>query len=128
MDGTEEIISECLQLQRVIVWFYNESTFYAHDRRKKRWVHFSEKAVLRKKGEGASLMVSDFVSADYRWLQSPDGIETARVIFKAGKARDGYFTNDDILEQTARAIDIVEKHYPNYEHIFVFDNATTHSK
>jgi len=73
-------------------------------------------------------MVAHFVSADYGWLQSPDGKETARVLFKAGKHREGYFTNENILEQTETAMGIVEKHYPNDHHIFVFDNATTHSK
>ena len=38
------------------------------------------------KGDGASLMVADFVSADYRWLRSPDGKESARVLFKAGSS------------------------------------------
>ena len=114
--------------RRVVVWFHDESTFYAHDRRKKRWVHNSEKAVPRAKGEGASLMVADFVSADYGWLHSPDGKESARVLFKAGKNRDGYFTNEDIVRQADVAMDIVAKHYPDEDHIFVFDNATTHLK
>ena len=30
-------------------------------------------------------MVSDFISADYGWLRSPDGLEEARRLFKAGK-------------------------------------------
>lgn len=128
LDGNESVFGEHPQPQWIVVWFHDESTFYAHDRRNKRWVHSTEKAVPRKKGEGASLMVADFVSADYGWLRSPDRTETARVIFKAGKTRDGYFTNDDILEQTARAMDIVEKHYPGDKHLFIFDNATTHSK
>jgi hypothetical protein len=46
----------------------------------------SEKAVPRVKGEGASLMAADYVSADYGWMWSPDGKESARVLFKAGKA------------------------------------------
>ncbi|KAJ3716723.1 hypothetical protein DFJ43DRAFT_1134541 [Lentinula guzmanii] len=66
------------------------------------------------KGEGISLMVADFVSADYGWLCSKDGKELARVIFCPGKNCDGYFDNDDILAQTY--------------HVFVFDNATTHLK
>jgi hypothetical protein len=114
--------------RRVVVWFHDESTFYAHDRRKKRWVHESEKAVPRAKGEGASLMVSDFVSADYGWLRSPDGKESARVLFKAGKNRDGYFTNEDIVRQTEAAMEIVSKYYPDEDHVFVFDNATAHLK
>ncbi|KAH9912604.1 uncharacterized protein B0H18DRAFT_889682, partial [Fomitopsis serialis] len=48
------------QNRRTVVWFHDESTFYAHDRRKKRWVHKSEKAKPYQKGEGASLMVADF--------------------------------------------------------------------
>jgi hypothetical protein len=73
-------------------------------------------------------MIADFVSADYGWLWSPDGKEAAQVIFKAGKNRDGYFTNEDIIQQTQQAMDIVQKYYPQDRHMFVFDNATTHSK
>src|SRR5712671_1046744 len=73
-------------------------------------------------------MVADFMSADYGWLRSPDGKEDAQVLFKAGKAREGYFTNEDILKQTWRAMEILKKHYPNEDHILVFDNATTHLK
>lgn len=114
--------------QRTVAWFHDESTFYAHDRRRRRWVHKTEKAVPRQKGEGVSVMVADFVSADYGWLRSPDGKEKACVIFKAGKTRDGYFTNNDITKQLDTAIDIINKHYPNDNHIFIFDNATTHLK
>ena len=114
--------------RKTVVWFHDESTFYANDRRKRRWVHEKETAVPRKKGEGASLMVADFISADYGWLRSPDGQEAARVLFKAGKCREGYFTNENILEQTNIAMDIAEKYYPNDNHVFIFDNATTHQK
>ncbi|KAG2158959.1 uncharacterized protein EDB93DRAFT_1100023 [Suillus bovinus] len=76
------------------------------------------------KGEGPSQMVADLVSADYGWLQSPNGKEEARV-FKAGKNCEGYFTNQDILEQAQRSMDILEKHYTNENHVLMFDNATT---
>jgi len=39
------------------VWFHDESTFYANDQRKSRWVHKNASATLYAKGEGASLMV-----------------------------------------------------------------------
>jgi len=84
--------------RRVVVWHHDESIFYANDRRKARWVHKSENAVPYTKGKGASLMVADFVSADYGWLCSPDGKERARVLFKPGKNRDGYFDCEDIIE------------------------------
>ncbi|KIO18904.1 hypothetical protein M407DRAFT_83446 [Tulasnella calospora MUT 4182] len=112
---------------------HDESTFYAHDQRKKRWVHSSEGAVPVRKGEGTSLMVSDFCSPDLPggWLRSKDRNQEARVFFKAGKNRDGYFNNDDILETTRNAINLFETHYPpesGVKALFLFDNAKTHCK
>ncbi|KAH9921218.1 uncharacterized protein BXZ73DRAFT_91841 [Epithele typhae] len=113
---------------QVVHWFHDESTFYAHDRRTLRWVREQETAVPRPKGEGMSLMVADFMSADHGWLRSPDGRESARVLFKAGKNRDGYFTHEEILAHATTAMDILEKHFPEEEHVFIFDNAPTHVK
>jgi hypothetical protein len=59
--------------RRVVTWFHDESIFYAHDHRKKGWYHKDATAKPYAKGEGSSLMVADFVSADFGWLQSPDG-------------------------------------------------------
>jgi len=73
-------------------------------------------------------MVADLVSADYGWLQSPYEAEEAQVLFKAGKICEGYFTSEDILKQAEKAINILEKHYPNEDHVLVYDNATTHLK
>jgi hypothetical protein len=42
--------------------------------------------------------------------------------------RDGYFTNEDILKHATIVMDILEKHFPDEHHIFVFDNAMTHLK
>jgi hypothetical protein len=71
-DGYEYIrlrLSAC----RVIVWNHDECTYYANDRCLICWVHQSKKAVPYAKGEGASIMVADFISPDYGWLHSPDG-------------------------------------------------------
>ncbi|EIM82662.1 uncharacterized protein STEHIDRAFT_64499, partial [Stereum hirsutum FP-91666 SS1] len=43
-----------------IIWYHDESTFYAHDRRIVRWVWKGETAKPRAKGQGSSLMVADF--------------------------------------------------------------------
>jgi hypothetical protein len=126
-DGTEDEQSDSDE-PRTVLWFHDKSSFYAHDRQKKRWVHKSEKAKPYAKGEGHSLMIADFVSADYGWLRSPDGKESARVIFRAGKGRDGYFDNENIRTQAAHAMEILKKHYPHERHILIFDNTTTHLK
>lgn len=114
--------------RQVITWFHDESIFYAHDRRKKGWYHKDAPAKPYAKGEGASLMVADFVSADFGWLCSPDGKRSARRLFKPGKNRDGYFSNEDIQDQAQEAMNILLEYYPQFDHVFVYDNATTHLK
>ena len=114
--------------RNTVVWVHDETVFYANDRRKRHWVSTAETAVPKPKGEGASLMVADFVSADYGWLRSPDGKESARVVIRPGAQRDGYFTNRDVLAQATVAMDIVQRHFPHDNHLFIFDNATTHLK
>ena len=111
-----------------VLWLHDETIFYMHDRRKLRWVPDTETAVPKPKGEGASLMVADFVSANYRWLRSPDRKESTRVIILPGAQHNGYFTNSDVLAQVTKAMDIVQKYYPHDNHIFIFDNASTHLK
>ncbi|KAF9515666.1 hypothetical protein BS47DRAFT_1371942 [Hydnum rufescens UP504] len=93
-----------------------ESTFYAHDHQKHHWVYSKETAKPIQKGEGASLMVSDFCSADYGWLCSPEG-EEASILFKP-----------EIYDQVSVAAKLATKLYPPNNHVFAFDNATTHTK
>jgi len=129
-DGISDLLSEGPQpLTRcTVIWHHDESTFYANDRRKVFWVHKNETAILKQKGDGASLMVADFVSTDYGWLCSPNQKESAHILFHAGKAQDGYFTFEEILKHAEAAMQILEKYYPDENHVLVFDNATTHLK
>jgi hypothetical protein len=57
---------------RLILVTHNESTFYANDHRKTKWTHSSEKATLECKGEGPSLMVSDFLTPDWGRLKDEE--------------------------------------------------------
>ena len=126
-DGLPEI-GPNLSGREVIVWFHDETIFYAHDRRKKGWYHKDTPAKPYAKGEGASFMVADFVSAKFGWLRSPDGTRSARRVMRPGKNKDGYFTNVDICEQADEAIAILYEFYPQYEHSLIYDNASTHLK
>ncbi|KZS89290.1 hypothetical protein SISNIDRAFT_407601 [Sistotremastrum niveocremeum HHB9708] len=113
--------------KRIILYTHDESTFYANDRRKTKWHHPHLDSLPQPKGEGESLMVSDFLSPEFGRLKKDD--QEARVLFRAGNSRDGYFTNDDIINQVLKAIDIFEdKHGLHNTALFVFDNATTHLK
>ena len=112
----------------VVVRFHDETVFYAHDRRKKGWYHKDESAKPYVKGEGASLMVADFVSAKFGWLRSHNGTKTARRVIKPGKNKDVYYSSEDICDQAEEAMAILQEFYPQYEHVFIYDNATTHLK
>ncbi|KAK7014171.1 hypothetical protein R3P38DRAFT_2457219, partial [Favolaschia claudopus] len=125
--------SSALDSRVVVIWRHDESTFYAHDRRDLRWVHKSETAKIKAKGEGASLMVGDFMSPEYGFMKSKHQdpttgeFKTARNILKPGKKRDGYQTTQDIIDQSTRAMDILDEDYANKKHALAYDNATIHT-
>jgi hypothetical protein len=53
----------------------------------------------------------------------------ARIIFKAGRNRNGYFNADDLLQQVDKAIDIFEG-FTKYwvQGLFLFDNAPSYQR
>jgi len=53
-------------------------------------------------------------------LHSPDGKESARIIFHPGTNWEGYFTNDDILTQVDHAMTILSKYYPDEDRLRVY--------
>jgi hypothetical protein len=57
----------------VIIWFHDESIFFANDRRLIRWVGDYEQATPFKKGDGSTVMVADFVCAEFGWLKGKNG-------------------------------------------------------
>jgi hypothetical protein len=99
--------------KRIVVWFHDESIFYAHNRRRKTWYHKDAPAKPYAKGEGASLMIADFVSSKYGWLRSPDGTRSARVVMSPGKNKDGYFTNVEIRAQVSG----IHIHFPFFNRV-----------
>ncbi|KAE9389761.1 hypothetical protein BT96DRAFT_754884, partial [Gymnopus androsaceus JB14] len=113
---------------RIVIWYHDESIFYAHDRRRRAWYHKDGPIKPYRKGEGLSLMIVDFVSAEFGWLGGPASGQSTHCIFCPGKNRDGYFTHEDVIQQAKDAMDILPEFGPDMEHIFIFDNATTHKK
>ncbi|KDN45054.1 hypothetical protein RSAG8_05227, partial [Rhizoctonia solani AG-8 WAC10335] len=111
----------------VVVWFHDESIFFANDRRIVRWIGADEHATPFKKGEGNTIMVADFVCPQFGWLKGKNG-ESARVVFRPGVNRDGWFTCNKVVSQLEKAVKIVQETYPEYTHVFVYDNAPSHTK
>jgi hypothetical protein len=57
---------------RLILVTHDESTFYQEDRRKTKWTHKNEKAIPERKGEGSSIMISDFLTPEWGRLKDDD--------------------------------------------------------
>ncbi|KAF8967562.1 hypothetical protein BDZ97DRAFT_1903395 [Flammula alnicola] len=111
----------------LILITHDESTFYANDHRKTKWIHASETAVAEAKGEGQSLMASEFCVPEWGPLRNRE--ETARIIFKAGKTRDGWFPSEDLLAQVDMAINVFEGWTNGFATgLFLFNNAPSHQK
>ena len=126
-DGEEEPLELPLG-GHVVPWFHDELTYYANDQQQSQWVHKDASAVPHAKGEGHSEMVSKFFSSDFGYLRSLDGSRCARLVWKPGKNREGYFDNGDFMKQVNLAMDILETDYPGMTHLLIFDNTTIHVK
>ncbi|KAI0280561.1 hypothetical protein BC826DRAFT_924333 [Russula brevipes] len=122
---------------RLILVTHDESTFFQNDERNTGWSHTTSKSLPKAKGNGQSLMVSDFLTPDWGRLRDDDQFTShiftstreARVIFKAGKNRDGFFDADDLLQQVDKAIDIFEGRTNGWaQGLFLFDNAPSHRR
>lgn len=57
----------------IIFWFHDKSIVFANDRWLVRWVSPDEHPTPFKKGEGNTIMVADFVCAQFGWLQGKKG-------------------------------------------------------
>jgi hypothetical protein len=56
-------------------------------------------------------------------------ISEVHLFFWAGKARDGYFDNDDLIREVDKAIDIFKGKTNGFATgLFLFDNAPSHQK
>lgn len=128
----------------IILVTHDESTFDSNDGRRYAWMKEGEPP-LRKKSRGKGIMVSDFVTPGGR-LQAPDWMpvealpdygltagvnqryshHTATMHIEYGK--DDWWTGDDLVMQVRQlAIPLFETVFPEYECLFLFDNATSHS-
>src|SRR6266496_3455469 len=84
---------------------HDECIFYSNDGKRGVWAKNGE-LPLRKKGNGRSIMVSEFLTEiDGRLclqqtniLQNPNIPEEARCYLKPGKNQEGYWTAEHLLE------------------------------
>ncbi|KAI0721788.1 hypothetical protein C8Q72DRAFT_890182 [Fomitopsis betulina] len=112
---------------KLILVTHDKPMFYANDRRKTKWVHKSEKAKPLPKGKGSSIMISDFLIPEWGCLT--DHNDEARVIFKAGKNRDGWFDGDDLMKQVENAVNVFKARTNGFANgLFLLNNAPSHQR
>ena len=129
----------------LILITHDESIFFQNDERKTNWNCENSRPVPKPKGEGQSLMVSNFLTAE--WGRLCDDIRSflfyfflctllttfacseARIVFKLGKNRNGFFDSTELITQVNCVIDIFEgKAKGLAQGLFLFDNAPSHLK
>ena len=119
-DNTPELEAGQRPLIRVV---HDECTFYANSDQSYFWGD-DHTNVLRQKSLGASIMVSDFIDEVAGYVRCDE--DQARLLIETH--RDGYFTNDHLMAQVAKTIDIFERIHPDAIGLFLFDNAPSHRK
>jgi hypothetical protein len=127
--------------RKLVLVTHDETAFDSIDGKRKVWIE-SEKQRLLPKGSGKCIMVSQFmclchghmeveVTEDilnrHPDLKVPVGSVAATLrIIKPGKNSDGYWTNQDLVDQLKITITIFEILHPDCVALFAFDNSANH--
>ncbi|KAK9357257.1 hypothetical protein V1504DRAFT_87280 [Lipomyces starkeyi] len=112
MAKMELVIQPTLALgsREIVLVTHGECCFNSNDGKAVTWTEKGE-SIIKKKGLGLGLMVSDFYCACHGPLRFED--EFARQIIEPGENRDGYSTSDATVSQLTAAIPIFEKLHPD---------------
>lgn len=135
-DSTDEckLIEPTLNVdeRKLILVAHDESLFYANDGRRVVWMH-DEESRLIPKGEGRSIMVSEFICPCHGPMVINDPecdslqFDKSQVLMEPGVRNDGYWRGKDVVDQLlSRAIPVFEKLHPGCQALFLFDNSTNH--
>ena len=126
----KELIPVCTD-KEVVMITHDESTFYANQGKKMFWMENGKKKLLPK-SDGQSIMVSGFQCFCHGFMSTEieGNILRSYQIFYAGSNRDGWFTNEDLVEQLHRTAPLFRELHPEatIECYLFFDNSMTHRK
>ncbi|OAD08036.1 hypothetical protein MUCCIDRAFT_158274 [Mucor lusitanicus CBS 277.49] len=123
----EEVVLEPVleEGEKILVFVtQNERAFYANDGKNDLWLMEGE-THIRKKGPGASIMVSKFQRPCHGTMKIQGW--TSRTLFKAGDGIEGWWTYYLMVKQLEKqAIGLFEALHPNCTAVFLFDNSSNH--
>jgi len=122
--------------RKLVLIFHDESTFHANEDQGWMWAE-KGKMIIRPKGQGRGIMVSDFIDEHNGYLALtdaefeqgkltyPDLKKEARVLLKYGAEYEGYWNNEKFLHQIVDAIKIAKVKYSleHYNVLWFFDHS-----
>ena len=120
------------QRPRILVT-HDESCFSLHDGKPTIWM--DNNRPLRPKGQGRSIMVSEFVCECHGPMKlneelrgrHPDVPVATCTIITPGKQQDGYWTTADLIAEVKnKAMPIFKILHPETDALFMFDNSQNH--
>ena len=126
--------------RKLVLIFHDESIFHSNDDQGWMWGE-KGKTILKPKGQGRGIMVSDFIDehngylaltdAEYEQGKQtyPDLQQQARKLLKYGAEFEGYWNNDKFLEQVEAAIKIAKVKYASdqFNVLWFFDHSSGHT-
>ena len=121
------------QRPRILVT-HDESCFSSHDGKTTIWMDINDRP-LRPKGQGRSIMVSEFLCECHGPLKLSEhqmkdhtgiSFETCAIIMP-GKQQDGYWTTSDLIHQVkTKLMPIFKILHPGCDALVLFDNSQNH--
>ena len=126
--------------RKLVLIFHDESIFHSNDDQGWMWGE-KGKTILKPKGQGRGIMVSDFIDehsgflaltdAEYEQGKQtyPDLHQQARKLLKYGAEFEGYWNSEKFLEQVEAAIKIAKVKYAadRYNVLWFFDHSSGHT-
>jgi len=97
---------------------HDECVFYAHDAQGGLWLKDGEQ-ILRKKGQGKSLMISGFMCPCH-------GVVSLKSL-EIGKNSEGYWTSAHMVNHLKEAITAFQSIHPGSQGLFMFDQSSNHA-
>ena len=120
--------------KQLVLVTHDESCFSSYDGKSTIWVDEDHKP-LRPKGDGRSIMVSEFLCECHGPMRLsslqqqlfPNYPVSSVAIITPGKNADGYWTNEDLVKQLEmKAIPVFKVLHPDCDALFIFDNSQNH--
>jgi hypothetical protein len=107
-----------------VLYYYDESCFYAKDYSTRIWLDENQQK-MPSKSKGGLIHCSDFISLEGRLSISQK--DARKIIYPGGPQKIAYWDTEALLKQIDEAIDIFEEKHLNKIAVFVFDQSSAHA-